>query len=229
MIQRNVETKDLKNGLTFWYRNPSSDMAVYVENGYYRYCTPDEKDVIMDIGANIGDMPLKWGLLSKEIHSYEPMPDTFEILRMNVEGNKLDHCKIYEAAVGHGAGEIEIWVNLEKNHTHATASTVAKRMRKSIKVPKMDFESEIKRIKPTILKIDIEGGEREILDNVSDSLFKSCHTFLLEIHPHMWKDGADWLNAVTERFTKVFGKGENIGEVRFFHKLTGSVWKFTRE
>lgn len=227
-MERNIETKTLKNGLTFWYRNPSSDMAVYVENGYYRYCTPDDNDVIMDIGANIGDMPLKWGTLSKEIHSYEPMSDTFEILRMNVEGNDLDHCKIYQAAVGHGSGEIEIWVNLEKNHTHATASTVAKRMRNSISVPKLDFATEIKRIKPSILKIDIEGGEREILDNADDSLFDSCHTFLLEIHPHMWKDGGDWLNAVTERMTRVFGKGENIGEVRFFHKLTGSVWKFTR-
>lgn len=229
MIKRTIEKKKLPNGLTFWYREPSSDKAVYAENGYYRFCTPTDKDVVMDIGANCGDMPLKWGLLAKEIHSYEPMPDTFGILKKNVEGNKLANCSIYEAAVGHGEGEIEIWANLDKNHTHATASTVTRRMRQSIKVAKMDFTSEVKRIKPTILKIDIEGGEREILDNAPDSVFKSCHTFLLEIHPHMWKDGKDWLEAVSQRMTSVFGEGENIGKVTFFHKLTGSVWKFSRK
>jgi len=228
MLNRRIEEKKLKNGLTFWYREPSSDLPVFKENDYYIRCVPTENDIIMDIGANCGDMPLKWGLLSKEIHSYEPMPDTFDILRRNVTGNNLSNCKIYEAAIGYGEEEINIWFNLEKNHTHATASTVTKRTRNSIAVKKIDFSTEVKRIQPTIIKIDIEGGEREILDNVEDSIFDLCHTFLLEIHPSMWKDGDNWLKTTTERMSRIFTTSENIGNVKFFNKITGSIWKFTK-
>ncbi len=226
MIEREIKNKKLPNGLTFWYREPSSDLAVYAENGYYRFCTPTTHDTVMDIGANIGDMPLKWGLLAKEIHSYEPMPDTYELLQRNVE--ELPNCFVYEAAVGHENGEIQIWANLNKNHTHATASTIPKRSRTSINVNKLDFATEIKRINPTIIKMDIEGGEREILDNLDFAILENCHTLLIEFHPSTWKDGMDWIGATIDRLHLEMGNSENIGSVTFFKKLTGSVWKFTR-
>ncbi len=228
MEMNTAQEKKLDNGLTLWYREGSSDLAVYKENEYYRNCFPGENDVIMDVGANIRDMPLKWGNRVKEIHCYEPMPDTFRILRMNIEGNRLDNCKSYEVALGHGDGEIEIWTNLKRSHAYAKSSTVSKRARTCITVKKGDFEAEALRIKPTIIKIDIEGGEREIIENTSDKVFESCHTFLLEIHPNMWKDGEEWIEAVEKRFKKIFGTSNNIGNC-WFHKVhMGSIWKFSR-
>jgi FkbM family methyltransferase len=229
MLERLVQEKKLKNGLTFSYRVPSSDEAVFGEKSYYVSYTPKEDDIIMDIGANIGDMPLKWGLLAKEIHSYEPMPDTFEILKLNTEKNELHNCKIYEGAVGHGEGDIKIWINLDKHQAHATASSIGKRMKDSLTVRKIDFTEEVKRIQPTVIKIDIEGGEREILENVDDSVFDSCRVFLLEIHPTKWKDGMTWLDQQVERFDKLFGITEKLGEVIYFYKVSGSMWMFTRK
>ncbi len=228
MIERVVQQKKLKNGLTFWYRSPSSDLPVFSEKSYYTDFTPNKDDIIMDIGANIGDMPLKWGLFAKEIHSYEPMPDTFEILRLNTEGNNMEHCKIYECAVGHGEEDTKIWLNLDKFQAHATASSIGKRMKDSITVRRLDFEQEVKRIKPTIIKIDIEGGEREILDNVDDSVFDNCKTFFLEIHPNKWKDGDTWLEEQVSRFDKIFGNAKKLGEVIYFYRVIGSMWIFSR-
>lgn len=229
MLERTIQQKQLKNGLTFWYRVPSSDEPVFGETSYYTSYTPNESDVIMDIGANIGDMPLKWGPYAKEIHSYEPMPDTFEILRMNTEGNKLDNCKIYEGAVGHGEGEIKMWLNLGKQQAHATASSIGKRMKDSVDVRKIDFAEEVRRIKPTVIKIDIEGGEREILENVEDSVFDDCKVFFLEIHPTKWKDGPAWLEQQVARFERIFETTEKLGEVIYFYKVSGSMWKFSRK
>jgi FkbM family methyltransferase len=228
-LERTIKEKKLKNGLTLWYREPSSDLLVYAESEYYKQFTPNDKDVIMDIGANIGDMPLKWGLFAKEIHSYEPMPDTFEILKMNVENNDLKNCKLYKTAVGHGNEDIKIWINLDKKGTHSTASTFMKKGRKhSFDVSKIDFTEEILRVRPTVLKIDIEGGEKEILDNAQDSLFEPCHTFFLEIHPNKFKNGDDWMRQTVERLTNIFGKCKNIGEITHFGTVTGSMWMFTR-
>lgn len=228
MLERIVQQKNLKNGLTFWYRVPSSDEAVFAERGYYANFTPTEDDIVMDIGANVGDMPLKWGMTAKEIHSYEPIPETFEILRMNVEGNSLNNCKIYEGAVGHGEGEIKLWLNLDTMHTHAKASSIGKRMKDSVTAHRFDFAEEVKKIQPTVIKIDIEGGEREILDNVEDSAFDSCNVFLLEIHPNKWKDGSAWLEEQVTRFERIFGNAKKVDEVVWFSKITGSAWMFSR-
>lgn len=229
MLERVIKQKKLKNGLTFWYRSPSSDLPVFSEKSHYSDFIPNNNDIIMDVGANIGDMPLKWGLLAKEIHSYEPMPDTFEILRLNTEGNNMEHCKIYEYAVGHGEENTKIWLNLDKVQAHATASSIGKRMKDSITVHKLDFEKEVRRIKPTVIKIDIEGGEREILDNIDDSVFDSCKTFFIEIHPAKWKDGNAWLEEQVSRFDRIFGTSKKIGEVIFFYRVLGSMWMFSRE
>ena len=228
-LVRTIEQKKLKNGLTLWYREPSSDLAVYSESEYFKEYTPNENDIVMDIGANIGDLPLKWGLFAKEMHSYEPMPDTFEILKMNVENNNLTNCKIYETAVGHGNEDIKIWINLDKKASHCTASTFTKKGRKhSFDVRKIDFAEEIRRIKPTVLKIDIEGGEKEILDNMEDSLFDSCNVFFLEIHPNKFKNGEEWMGSMVERLTNIFGNCKDLGQIVHFYYITGSTCMFTR-
>ena len=227
-VQRTIEQKTLKNGLTLWYREPSSDLSVYSENEYYKQFTPSKDDVIMDIGANIGDMPLKWGLHAKEIHCYEPMPDTFEILKMNVENNNLTNCKIHEVAIGHGNEVIQLWINLHKKGSHSVASTFKKGRKDCFNVNKIDFAEEIKRVRPTVLKIDIEGGEKEIIDNADDSLFESCNVFFLEIHPNKLKDGEQWMADVVARFTNLFGECKDLGQIIHFYAITGSTWMFTR-
>ena len=76
---------DDKTGL--FYREELKELYVLRERSQYKNLTFKNK-IFMDIGAHIGavtNLALNNGV--KKCVSYEPMPDTFEILKKNI-GNK---------------------------------------------------------------------------------------------------------------------------------------------
>ena len=167
-MKRKLVSTKLKSGKTLYYRENSSDMAMWKENPYKKF--PLEKnDIILDVGGNIGDVPLRFSDSVKWIHSYEPMPDTFKVLEKNVKKNKIKNCTAYNVAVTPKDGNTIIYFNDRAKLSHASVTTVPVRGRKEINVKAVSFAKEVKRIKPTIIKMDIEGGEYDILESVPDS------------------------------------------------------------
>ena len=76
-IQRHIV-----NTNTFFEEDILSDLNKYI---------PDNA-VILDIGANIGNHTLYWGIQHKisKVYAFEPVIDTFSILKQNVEINNLN-------------------------------------------------------------------------------------------------------------------------------------------
>ena len=228
-MERTLVSIPLKSGKTLWYRENSSDMAMWKENPYRGFTFyPD--DIIMDIGANMGDFPVRYSDGVKEIHSYEPMKDTFEVLSQNVKGNNIENCYLYNVAIAPEEGETSIFLNDEAKLAHAVASVLPIRGRTEYKVKTLSFENEVKRIKPTIIKMDIEGAEYEILKAVPDSVFADCRIFLLETHMQFLKlkDGMEWNTQLGERFKKIFGSAKEF-KTYYFKTHNCSVWTFERQ
>ena len=224
---RPIRSKVVRNGNTVWYRENSSDLLMYEENAYKNIQFLDT-DVVMDIGANMGDVPLRYAKSVKFIHSYEPMADTFEILNLNVTHNEFNNCQTYQCAVTRNVGEVTMWLNEKAKTAHSTASVIKRNgERSAITVPSISFEDEVKRIKPTIIKMDIEGAEIDILDSVDDSIFDGVRAFLLEVHLNAIKheDPEEWNHKLGQRFSKIFDVSRSV-PVYFGKTKTAYVWEF---
>ena len=148
---------DKKTGL--FYRPEYKELYVIREQSQYK--TLDFKNkVVMDIGANIGavsDLAIKSG--AKKAYSYEPMPHTFEVLRKNLNGK----CELYNRAItSTNVESVDFYIH--KKYPSCN-SIIEGKNKEKIKVLNIKLEDEIERIKPEVLKIDIEGGEYDILNN----------------------------------------------------------------
>lgn len=228
-MERKLVTKPLKDGKILHYRENSSDMAMWKENPYKRF--PFQKDdVILDLGANIGDIAIRFSDKVKEIHSYEPMKDTFQVLKKNVTKNKINNCFPYNVAIAPTTGETTIYFNDKAKLSHASVTTVPVRGRKKIKVKTLSFAEEVARVKPTIIKMDIEGGEYDILESVPDSVFENCRLFLLEVHVRVIKkeDGIKWNRKIGKRFKALFGHAVER-KIYYFKNHECSLWEFRRK
>ncbi|MAF67022.1 MAG: hypothetical protein CMJ84_15365 [Planctomycetes bacterium] len=148
-----------------------------------------EGDVLYDVGANIGLISLLMGRHAAErglrIHGFEPEPANFEHLVRNIEANGLaGSVCAHRVALGAADGEVELFVRGkagEGRHsiTEARGSTA------SIRVPvrrAAAFAAECGEA-PTVVKIDVEGAEGQVLAGFADLLASAPpRDFFLEIH-----------------------------------------------
>ncbi|HKG14117.1 MAG TPA: amino acid adenylation domain-containing protein, partial [Pyrinomonadaceae bacterium] len=80
------------------------DERIYLRHGV----TLEDGDCVFDVGANIGIFTLFAGTEARglRVHAFEPMPETFEVLRRNVELYGLD-VELHRCGIGESAGEAE--------------------------------------------------------------------------------------------------------------------------
>jgi FkbM family methyltransferase len=128
----------------------------------------NEKSIIIDIGANVGNHTVYWGKITnvKKVYSFEPVKATFSILSRNIDINGLDaKVKIYNI----GLGDIITKGKIEAYHADNIGGTViSKADGGNIELNKLDNMDEI--INEQIIdfvKIDVEGMEKSVLNGAT--------------------------------------------------------------
>lgn len=139
-------------------------------------------DTVMDCGAYIGtftaaalEQGAKWAVC------YEAAPKNAVLLRENMaryEG-RVSICE-YALVAGH---ELEIELTMS-GFSGANSVIPSPNRKKSITVPAVNFRGELARIKPTVLKMDIEGGEYPILASLKPGDLRNLQSIFIEFHPH---------------------------------------------
>lgn len=227
----NMKEKKLKNGYVFY--SPEDATTDYentikeTNKTHYKHYTPNPNDIIMDIGANAGDMPLLWSKLCKHIHSYEPVPSTYNVLKYNVEANGIENVTLNNTAVGGEDGDVTMWINHKAKHGSLCASSIPRKGRVGYRVKKVDFNTEMERIRPNIVKIDIEGGEKEILDNLKPSVLDSVEVLFIEFHPNLFSNPQFEEEGIA-LLDNYFSKKELIMSATHFDKKIASLWMFKK-
>lgn len=125
-----------------------------------------DTDIVLDIGACFGAFSifaLKRG--ARLVIAYEPDPDNYDQLATNSQ--RLDvtlSSKLWtiNKAVTRLGYSTFLWRSTGKNK--GTHSTIEKRGRKAIAVESDDFDRVMSRYGPTVIKIDCEGCEHELLE-----------------------------------------------------------------
>lgn len=125
---------------------------------------PIQDKVVMDCGANIGCFSVRiMELGAKYVHCYEPNETCVELLKLNLQS--FPNSTIVQAALIGSDEEKEL--DFYYKESLLEASTLRKKQSrfhyKTTRVKGISFWAELERIRPQILKIDIEGEEWNLL------------------------------------------------------------------
>lgn len=148
-------------------------------------------DIVIDIGANIGYyVILESKLVGHEgvVYAIEPVPLAVELLRRNCELNKCKNVKIYQLAIYNRSGKLTIYVPSKLNWSTINIENVKDIKRNScikIEVNALTLEDFIQKekIKPTLIRMDVEGAEFEILTS-SEKLLRKLDNIMLFVEFH---------------------------------------------
>jgi len=90
------------------------------------------------------------------------------------------HSILNQGAVMHDPQSPEVPLYISETSDQSNHTLVPTRGRKRIMVQTFDFAEELELVKPTVLKMDIEGGEYDLLEGYGTAL--PVRIFLAEFH-----------------------------------------------
>ena len=148
--------KDETSGL--FYRPDLGELFVIKEMTQYAKLDFNDK-VVMDVGGHIGcftDLALKNG--AKHVYTYEPTPESFEVMEKNVSNEKTT--LFNTALVGDSRDSVDFYLSKKYPtcHTHMPVKG-----REKLTVNAENFWTKLKEHKPEVLKVDVEGGEYDFI------------------------------------------------------------------
>jgi len=161
----------------------------YFPDGFY---APKADDVIIDIGANIGIFTLQAARINPDcrIAAFEPFPENFACLSQNISSFKLKNTIAYQYAIGNSYRE-DLLVEM------GTRSLDHKLLEKTDKIPILSNCSSVNTIplaaifdmmntqEIALLKIDIEGAEKEVFASTPGEFLKRVNLMVIEYHDNL--------------------------------------------
>lgn len=162
-----------------------------------------QNDVVWDVGANVGLYSIPASTIAEEVVAFEPVP--YNAARLRNHASDID---VREVAISNMSGEISIpeqddislgWSTKKDSNSHITRDIVP--------------PTKIDAPWPTVVKMDIEGGEWNALHGMQDWLSEGIVRLIyVEVHPRHLPADAD-ISAYLEKFgytcEKIHQRGEN--------------------
>lgn len=166
-------------------------------------------DVVIDLGANLGDVSARLAATGAHVHAYEPDPDIFD--RLSKRLGNLPNITLYPEAVGHEAGELMLYRAradvLENEDLRVQSGSILFVNRHSdrgnaVPVRVTAFAEAVSRAagktgRVKLVKMDIEGAETAILTGLFPpgltagdlaALRLPFDHLLVETHERLFKD-----------------------------------------
>jgi len=146
-------------------------------------------DTMIDIGANLGLHSLYTAHIvgpGGHIYAFEPIPSNIRLMKRNIQLNKFDErITVVEAALSN-SDEPFIEMSIPADGI-AVAAAINKNSQTGLGVVKVknihldDYVKE-KKLRPRLIKIDVEGAEHEVLKGAEKTLTELRPVLLIEVH-----------------------------------------------
>ncbi len=140
-----------------------------------------------DVGANCGFITIIAARLvgpHGQVISFEPFPQAAAEVRLNINANNFTNVQLQQIALGDEDREATFftsdksgWGRLESEHMGRPGECVGE-----ISVPARALDSLTHLPKPDIIKVDIEGGEIEMLRGAMRTISEAKPLLLIELH-----------------------------------------------
>lgn len=130
-------------------------------------------DGFVDVGANVGSYTiLAAGVAGAHVHAFEPIATSFAHLSRNVRENGLgDRVVLHRVAVGARAGRVSM---ASSDDTTNRVLDPGERVRAAIEVDVVRLDDALAGVSPTLVKIDVEGFEAEVLAGAEGVLARTA-------------------------------------------------------
>lgn len=165
---------------------------LFGQNVYY-FRSKEDAPFIVDAGANIGDSVLyfKWLYPSARILAFEPNTEAYELLQNNIRANGLTDVTTYKKALGKDEGETYLdglddgtylagtIAKTAALHTTDVSSTFTRERVAMVRLSENELVKAAPRI--DLLKLDIEGAECDVLEDMAKMLEK-VYNVVFEYH-----------------------------------------------
>lgn len=151
---------------------------IFVCNSYL-FHSPCKRPVILDIGANVGLAVLFYleRYPEAQIFAYEADPVIFEYLKKNLERNGGDSATLYNQAVARSNDGVFFQsCDCDGGHIVNAGTPDSQRVASISFGDLLDRHEQI-----DFLKMDIEGGENDLLPGIGNRL-KKCRNIFIEYH-----------------------------------------------
>ena len=205
--------------LIVYVHNPEHEEMSFIS----RYLK--KKDIVFDIGANIGALSLlSYSKTAHTVYAFEPTPSIVNRFVENIKLNSLENfIKVFPFAVSNKNGFISFSVSQESERNHISFQKTSEKSKKR-KVKAVTLDSFCKNHKiPQIdlLKIDVEGGEMLVFKGMKN-LFKNKQvpTIIFE-----WNKNAPYFDYSILDLEKMFTEYgyllytiEDRGFLKLFHR-----------
>ncbi|QHE59817.1 FkbM family methyltransferase [Rossellomorea vietnamensis] len=151
-------------------------------------------DIIFDIGANFGWYTTLFSIMTGtqgEVHSFEPLPSTFEELSLNVRVNSMNNVNLNRAALSNYNGYGNIFCNSNKGKLLASlkeeidSSGSYSHECEVITLDSYCYNNNIHNI--SLIKMDIEGAELLALYGSNKVLSDFNSILMIEVVPKFTK------------------------------------------
>lgn len=145
-----------------------------------------------DIGANVGLHSL---LMAKQfpqhtIFAIEPLPENFDYLKKVVQLNDFKNVRLLQSACGATNGEIFFSEGETTLQGHITQDNTALK----VQIATLDSIIEKCNMLPSLIKIDVEGAEIDVLEGFTENIAKANPVMIIELHnPRQDRLVADFL------------------------------------
>lgn len=174
------------------------------------------KAPIIDIGAHIGIFSVYCAVLNSkmQIFAYEPNAENYAAMKENLKENEVRNVACKNVAVGGQIGDRILYISKD-SHNHSLISEEASGDFSGVekKVPTTTLARILEQNRlasVSLVKMDCEGAEFEILENLPASVFAAVANFYVEYHEY-----ADNMRA--PRLREIFQKNGFKVEMRPSH------------
>ena len=156
----------------------------------YEFSSNKAQPFIIDAGSNIGIATLffKERAPQAKILCFEPDPNAFKWLQKNIASNKLNGVTLVNAAVSGQEGEINFFGQISVKNPDARGNSIfeawghQRKVNNTIKVKAVKLSSYIHE-EVDFLKIDIEGAEQQVLEDLeTEKKLSFIKEMAIEVH-----------------------------------------------
>ena len=192
-----IITRTTRYGELSWFRNDTYIGRALELYGEYSQSESDlfrrvlkSGDVVIEAGANIGALTVALAEIvgpSGEVHAYEPQQKYFALLSANTQDERQVTC--FDAALGSEAGPIVLQsIPTDRVHAPDWKGTGDDFMVEQITIDSLNLE------RLDFCKIDIDGGELEVLKGAVETIKRCRPVLYFEIDKmHLYPQILEWV------------------------------------